>query len=63
MREYRPHRLIIPVTALLAIVLTVVLFQLLYGKFSAEHAVYVAAGIAFVIVALIGLSFKPLLGE
>jgi predicted neutral ceramidase superfamily lipid hydrolase len=63
MREYRPHRLVIPFTALLAVVLTVVLFKTLDGRMSSEHAVYVAAFVSFSVTALIGLVFKPLLGE
>jgi hypothetical protein len=63
MREYRPHRLVIPFTALLAVVLTVVMFKALYNRMSPEHAVYVSASVSFVVTALIGFVFKPLLGE
>lgn len=59
----QPHRLVIPVTALLAIVLTVVLFQAFNGAMQTEKAIYVSAGIAFLVTALIGIVFKPLLGE
>ena len=63
MTRNAPHKLVIPVTALLAVVLTVVLFNTLYNRIGAEHAVYIAAGAAFAITALIGIAFKPLLGE
>jgi hypothetical protein len=63
MNRTSPHRLVIPVTALLAVVLTVVVFNALYNRIGAEHAVYVAAGVAFVVTALIGIAFKPMLGE
>ena len=63
MNRTSPHRLVIPVTALLAVVLTVVVFNALYEKFGAQHAVYIAASVSFVATAIIGISFKPLLGE
>jgi hypothetical protein len=58
-----PHRLVIPVTALLAIVLTVVLFTAFYHRVDAQRAVYLAALISFSVTAFIGMAFKPLLGE
>jgi hypothetical protein len=63
MTRTSPHKLVIPFTALLAVVLTVVLFNTLQDRLGADHAVYVAAGVAFVATALIGFAFKPLLGE
>jgi succinate dehydrogenase hydrophobic anchor subunit len=63
MQRQSPHRLVIPFTALLAVVLTVVLFKALYEHVGAEHAVYIAAASAFALTALIGLAFKPMLGE
>lgn len=61
--ETSPGKAVIPVTALAAVVLTVVLFQILYAHLGAEKAVYISAGVAFVVVALIGFCFKPILGE
>jgi hypothetical protein len=58
-----PGRAVIPVTALAAVVLTVVLFNCFYEKIGAEKAVCVAAFAAFVVTALIGMCFKPILGE
>jgi hypothetical protein len=63
MNRTSPHRLVIPVTALLAVVLTVVVFNALYNRIGAEYAVCIAAFVAFVATALIGIAFKPLLGE
>ena len=63
MNRTSPHRLVIPVTALLAVVVTVVLFNALDGRMTPAHAVYAAAGIAFIVTASIGFAFKPLLGE
>ena len=63
MKRTSPHRLVIPFTALLAVVLTVVVFNVLYERIGAEHAVYVAAFLAFTATALIGIAFKPMLGE
>jgi len=57
------HRLVIPVTSLLAVVITVALFSVLNGTMRPDHAIYVSATIAFFVTALIGWAFKPLLGE
>ena len=58
-----PGRAVIPVTALGAVVLTVVLFNCFYEKMGAEKAICLAAVAAFVLTALIGFCFKPILGE
>ena len=58
-----PGRAVIPVTALAAVVLTVTLFNCLYEKMGAEKAICIAAFVAFLITALIGFCFKPILGE
>ena len=63
MRDYRPHRLIIPFTAMLALVLCVALFHALDGRVSPQKAVYIAALISFALTAVIGIAFKPMLGE
>ena len=63
MNRTSPHRLVVPVTALLAVVVTVVLFEALDGHMTPTHAVYVAAAVSFLVTAAIGLAFKPLLGE
>lgn len=52
-----PHRLVVPFTALLAVVITVVLFKLFF------ESVYIAAFISFCFTVIVGLVFKPLLGE
>lgn len=64
-KEYRPHRLLIPVIALLAVVSTVVFFSMFSHNFNMtpDSAVAAAAFAAFVLVAIVGLVFKPLLGE
>jgi len=46
-----------------AVVLTVTLFNCLYEKMGAEKAICIAAFVAFLITALIGFCFKPILGE
>ena len=63
MTRTSPHKLVIPVTALLAVVLTVALFHAFDGRMSSDHAVYTAAVISFIVTFLIGIAFKPLLGE
>ena len=63
MNERRPHRLIVPITALLALVLCVALFHCFDGRVSPTNAVYIAALISFAITAVIGIAFKPMLGE
>jgi hypothetical protein len=63
MTRTSPHRLVIPFTALLAVVLTVVLFHTFDGRMTSEHAVYASATLAFLATAAIGFAFKPLLGE
>ncbi len=56
------HRLVIPVTALFAVVLTAALFQALHTRLGAERAVCVSAGTSFLVTVVIGIVFK-LLGE
>lgn len=63
MNERRPHRLVIPFTALLALVLCVALFHCLDGRVSPQTAVYIAALISFAVTAVVGMAFKPMLGE
>jgi uncharacterized protein YqgC (DUF456 family) len=61
--EPRQFKLVVPVVALLALVIDVVLFATLENKVGADHAAYIAAFIAFILVVVIGKAFKPLLGE
>jgi len=63
-REYRPHRLIIPVVALLAVTLTVIFFHGLESHgITPDNAAYISAIFAFITVTIVGFAFKPLLGE
>lgn len=61
--EPRQFKLIVPVVALLALVIDVVLFATLENKIGPDHAAYLGAFIAFILVVIIGKAFKPLLGE
>ena len=63
MSNGQQHRLIVPVTALLALVVNVVLFNIFYSKMSVGAASGLAAAVAFVLVVVIGLVFKPTLGD
>jgi hypothetical protein len=63
-REYRPHRLLIPVVAALAVTLSVVFFHGMESRgVTPDSAAHWAAILAFGIVAVVGIVFKPLLGE
>jgi len=63
-KEYRPHRLLIPFVALLALVLSVVFFHGLEAHgVTADTAAFWSAVFAFIVVTIIGFAFKPLLGE
>lgn len=59
----RQHRLMIPIIALLAIVLNVVLFLSFESKMTPDHAAYIGAAFSFLIVVAVGKLFKPHLGD
>jgi MFS superfamily sulfate permease-like transporter len=63
-REYRPHRLVVPFTAALAVVCTIVFFNMLESHgVTPDHAAGLAALFSFLTTVAIGVFFKPLLGE
>lgn len=60
----RPHRLVIPVVAALAVTCTVIFFHVLenYGV-QPDHAASLAAGGSFLVTLLVGLACHPHLGD
>lgn len=61
--EQRQFKLVVPIVAALAVTITVVLFLSLESHIGADHAAYIGALVAFVLVVAIGKAFKPHLGE